>query len=437
LAKEPKPSFIYVFRVRGEEYVDSVLIRLGGDNLVTVLKRLRAETSRANTRINRRKITFDLTRCGEVLAPTGAALMKAIQRHCGADMDECLRQKAAELKSLGYERGALKMRMTLSAPNYNAFVDGFLGLGNIEAEDINVTETRFGIPLPVERNERGLLKIEPHPSDTCIVRVRHPEMERPATYKGPIYLPGIPNIAREHFKALVRCPLFDLALRLKGFDLKLNVEHIDELKQMADDWANFARLCFAAEKGGATIEISPKKLKAPLRFEIPPRADGSPARFKRLNAICEALRRLLDRAGAADIKLKLVTALAAGDEILFLDGEVDPGRRMTFTPAEASLSYLIDGMEFLYCSYLELDDTTLAFWATMKVVREVNGEDCTWYTDTFVLRDIVELPAFPAGYDEFMTRASKDSGIENPVMFKHPEPQSDATTRAIPLGDAE
>jgi len=50
LAKEPKPAFVYIFKVnRKQEFVQAHLIHMIDENLATILKRLRREQAKART----------------------------------------------------------------------------------------------------------------------------------------------------------------------------------------------------------------------------------------------------------------------------------------------------------------------------------------------------------------------------------------------------
>jgi hypothetical protein len=74
LAKEPKPAFVYVFKVDANlNFVSAHLVQMLDENLATVLKRLRREEEKGTnpSRINSKYISFKASRCGQMLAPTG------------------------------------------------------------------------------------------------------------------------------------------------------------------------------------------------------------------------------------------------------------------------------------------------------------------------------------------------------------------------------
>jgi hypothetical protein len=89
LAKEPKPAFVYVFKVdKNLEFVSAHLVHMLDENLAIVLKRLRREQfiGTKPSRINRKYISFQASKNGQKIAPTGEALRRAISEACGPDL---------------------------------------------------------------------------------------------------------------------------------------------------------------------------------------------------------------------------------------------------------------------------------------------------------------------------------------------------------------
>lgn len=104
LAKEPKPSFVYVLKVNKKlEFVSAYLVHLLDDNLATILKRLRNEHAKAATKINNKYIAFSASRTGQLLSPTGDVLRKTLEALCSSDLDSYMSEKRKQLKTLGFD----------------------------------------------------------------------------------------------------------------------------------------------------------------------------------------------------------------------------------------------------------------------------------------------------------------------------------------------
>ncbi|MHC6157008.1 hypothetical protein ACVSQB_35225 [Bradyrhizobium elkanii] len=77
LAKEPKPAFVYVFKVNDKlDFVSAYVVHILDGNLATILKRLRKEQAKGTKshQINKKYISFKASTSGRKIEPTGAAL---------------------------------------------------------------------------------------------------------------------------------------------------------------------------------------------------------------------------------------------------------------------------------------------------------------------------------------------------------------------------
>jgi len=423
LAKEPKPSFIYVFRIKDGGYQESVLIHLMDDNLSKVLKRLRAEARDKRHRLNRRSITFNLSRCGTRISSTGDALRAAIAQHCRDGMDAYMRSKAEQLRTLGFGPRPITIKTTLKAPSYDSLVAAFLGRGEIEALNFAATENRFGIDLPIEQPQSAILRIEPHAADTCTIRFRHPGLKMPATFSGDIVLPGIPNLDPDYFQALIRSAIFEMTVIKQSFTLKIREGALQNTRLGVDEWANYARLGLIMELGNGSAEVTLAKLSRSIRFSLNANPDGDVRRFEYVTAVCDGLRTLVELAGATQEKFSLSDILAAGDDILLITDHKTPktrGHFLEFTPDSAYVTQLWDGIEFLDISFLSVGQCPLAYWGVISMGPVSQSDIGQWRSKTFDLREVAFLPHFPDGYEQFTIRAKRASGNDRFVMFTEP-----------------
>jgi hypothetical protein len=115
LAKEPKPAFVYVFKVGKDLNIASAhLVHMLDENLTRVLKRLRHEeaTGTSPSRINRKYMWFQVSRCAQTIAPTGEAFRSAVLEYCGPDLDAYIEKKRKQLANLGFESGRYQATTT-------------------------------------------------------------------------------------------------------------------------------------------------------------------------------------------------------------------------------------------------------------------------------------------------------------------------------------
>ena len=189
LAKEPKPAFVYVFKVNKKlEFVDAYLIHMLDDNLAAVLKRLRSEHAKgikAVAAINKKYVTFRASQTGQRLPTSGEALRSALVALCAPTPESYIQKKRDQLEHLGFELRPFHAETKLVIEGHEAFVEAFLGLRKIEVTEWNAFETRFGIKLPLKEgsSSKGILHVQPHPVDRCVIAVRENPLSPPILLK--------------------------------------------------------------------------------------------------------------------------------------------------------------------------------------------------------------------------------------------------------------
>jgi Polysaccharide pyruvyl transferase len=193
LAKEPKPAFVYVFKVNNKlDFVSAHLVHILDDNLATILKRLRMEQAKGTKpyRINKKYISFKVSTSDRKIEPTGEALRLTISEFCGPDLNAYIDRKREQLQNLGFEPRRFQATTTFKVESMDGFVDGLLGLRELEVTDGRAFETRFGIKLSLNEPSfaKSVMRVEPGKADTCIVTVRETALTPPATFSADIIL---------------------------------------------------------------------------------------------------------------------------------------------------------------------------------------------------------------------------------------------------------
>jgi hypothetical protein len=134
MVTEPKPVFVYVFKVDAEKnFTGAHILHVFGETLGIILKRLRAidQTPRARTSRTGAKgqtITLSVEKLGTPVPVTGAALRKAFEENCGHDMHAYIRAKEKQKQSLGFEERSYKGQFTLEPSSADELADILLGI---------------------------------------------------------------------------------------------------------------------------------------------------------------------------------------------------------------------------------------------------------------------------------------------------------------------
>jgi hypothetical protein len=149
LAKEPKPSFIYVLLVGADlKAKRAYLVHMSGGTLELILKRLRVESVKFGhkVKLNKKYITIPVS-CGSEIELSGAALKSKILKSLGEanSIGESIERKRNEMLSVGYADATHVGTLTFKASNTESLVSAALGLNPIALSSLDMSEVRFGI----------------------------------------------------------------------------------------------------------------------------------------------------------------------------------------------------------------------------------------------------------------------------------------------------
>jgi len=387
LAKEIKPTFIYVFRIATDEltFLDSVLIHITGATLARILKRLRKEEAAGNRdRINRKTISIPIDEDGVVLRPTGGAFRDKLRQEIGSNMHEYSTRKEAELKKLGFDALPYGGTFTIGdIADWNDVADIFLGLREkTRIIDFTVYEERFGIRLPTtdSSSKGGTITIKPNPADECTLWVSHPTFAEPAVFQGQLILPGI-RVPTQYFKLMVTCDQFALIISAAKKIKFRQAKDLYSEKHTAERWVNLARLYLAFSLGNAEVEFQARSLPGRSRLALTHTStDLRAERCQRWLDVCEKLAGLLKRAGAPTDFAFLMDEIEQNSEEIHRASEIIEG-----IPGDLSLiiskHHFIDLAEItqtVWIRYIQFGDHLLAYCAISGLTFQIEGDQSQW-----------------------------------------------------------
>jgi len=299
IAKELKPTFVYVFKVNSAlEFTGAYLIHLIDGPLAKVLKRLRKEDIAGNTAPNKKTISMSASGDGLAIAPTGQALRDAILAACGPDLRAYADRKSNQIETLGFEDGRYQLAMSLSANSMEDIVDAFLGLKkDVPATNVKSSQTRFGLKKPIPEHSDGEAKISIQPTafDSCTITVRSGPLASPAVFKGQVYRPAIPGLPVEQMKLLIDADLFQFTFQRSNWTISSTPPHPPHT---FSEWIAYWRFAHILASGSGTIQIVADK--APINSTLNVTAKLSnyePDHCYWLCDLCEKAAALLKLAG--------------------------------------------------------------------------------------------------------------------------------------------
>lgn len=420
LAKESKPSFIYIFKVNDQlQFVESFLIHLLDDSLAVILKRLRKEgASSTRVKINKKNISIPVNKNSVRLEPTGEELRKALIQACGSDLGAYISKKNNQLENMGFEGRPYEMKGTFHLGDVEEIVDAFLGIKkDIRISNLQTFETRFGIKLPDKTlGETAIANISPSPADHCSISIRRSILDLPVVFEGEIFVPAIPNLPKDKFKALVKSSFFTFEFKpnRKKTQITSNVDL--SAKHTLQEWLGFWQATKIFAEGAGVIQIAPKAIGSAM--EIPISCSIAEPSVKTCDSwigLCEKTSVLLRMAGISyepqlsmselaekDVQVLLISAILSGTNPL----------KKFITKQNAQISAL-NQIEMVCADFVKIGEAVIAYYGVSKFALEHENSQVIWEPINFELKALRDVSNFPNQYEEFLDAAKKVTGIQN------------------------
>lgn len=419
LAKDPKPTFIYVLKIDDNgQAVRGHLIHLLDNNLAKILKRLRREHARGNQKINRHYISFNVN-AGVEIEPSGEALAQTITRMVDARQSSYVETKAEQLRRLGFEDGGHKISLTVVASSYQELVDASLGLRPLTFTQRKHVETRFGIELPIFENmngKKGTLKISPNPKP-CRVVFRNDKVCLPAAVEGEVIFPGIAQLPSEYLRVCIRCALFSIFIPYEAdaFNLSIDTDALRKASHSIDEWRKFHRVLRLMSKPGTEIKCTTDDLPV---LEFKTNQGGtlmSPEHVAQAEKACEQITNLAERIGAATPHLTLEEIDDCRDQVDFcqkLIQNVADGGEIEFQSDLPDALQTTSDMSMNYYVAFEMGKIAVGYFVPVTMRVQAAGDHAEWCGVFNGFGDIQLLRDTDADFDRFVNETSEKTGVQ-------------------------
>ena len=453
LAKELKPTFIYVFKVNDKlEFSDAFLIHIFGSPLEVILKRLRAEEAKGKrSRINTKKLSMSTATLGQRIEPTGDALRGALEKLCGDDPHRYVEAKEAQLKELDFKLRPYRTAMTLHVDDSNELVDVFLGLKkNIPVSGVRTLETRFGIDLPAGPNfdAGGTLTLNPDATDQCIVTYRRQRLTSPAVFDADVVFAPRIVTGPDQVEALIRSEFFNIRYSKSNSSLAVSSSIDESRRAPLRKWRNFFELSLELAKGEGELLITPKRLPATITIPIQnPTIEGFDLKLLTLLIeVCDSLARIFDAAGLnQDFHLTLKEIRRKATEIREVDAILNEPQRagsIKFsTPAAKTAAENLKNLSAIriaYVNFLTIAEATIGYAVKAEMTARPVDEVIEWASTSLAPFDVCllddSLERFQRYVEQMHTSTGAD-GVMSPESATGPGVVEHEGIAVEPAGD--
>ena len=418
LAKELKPSFVYVLKVNSAlEFAGAYLIQILDKPLGKILRRLRKEDAAGNSTPNKKTISLWASADGIPVAPTGEGLRDALSAAGGTDLHAYAAEKAKQLAELGFEERPYTTQMTLHLGSNDDLVDMFLGLKkDVPATDLRTEYRRFGItlPLPELTGRKATITIQPSLADTCTITVRTNPLSTPAVFRGSVFFPAIPGLSADRRKILIETDLFSMTVGRTGL-------RVTSKKNMGartpTTWASYWRLAFVVATGIGTIQIASDTKPVNVTMNVMERnTELEPDQCEHLVTLCEQVCSLLKVVGVMnEPEVTMETIVENGTQItsayILTHPEAGPAP-FSFATERVKIPEMPTSIELLYVDFLKLGNVTIGYYGLAHVIGTCREDKIEWKSENVTLKSITRLHSFQQ-YEQLKEAARKETGCTN------------------------
>lgn len=386
LIKHPGPSFICALAVDADEdlsFARMHLIHCQGEIVERVLKRLR-QAEADGKMPNTIWLTVKPSDFGPALAVRPSELKRGLKEACTADALAYLTAKDRELKTVGFGPQSKQIKVSFTGRTDDV-IDAFLGLRPLDVTDVEESQTRFGITLPLNTLSPGpaQMKIDP-PAERWDVSVRVGSQRY--RFKGKaVRPPALIPAALGRQKILIRAGLMQIALTFKEATFKVSFARdqqveVDAVRKIAD-WRDVYAILAAMTEDGASVSLQPRQKSEPFRiFAHNPNADTGPE-WRKLARLTAASARVFEVAGRPNAKASLQTLWAAGDDLTTLAALIDAPDTVTglsFTTTTDIALPRDKPINMMLGQAFEVGDRVIAMGASLVATAEEADDEITW-----------------------------------------------------------
>lgn len=423
LAKETKPSFVYVLKVDNTslQVMDAYLIHLVDNRLGAILKRLRSEQAKGTDASQLNKKTLSLTPSdSERIEPTGAALREAISSACGNGMSSYCQVKSDQLRKLGFDSPPIRGRMQLKLEPDDDIGDVFLGIKKeVPVTHFKTVTSRFGIELPDIETSYGRITIEPNAVDQCSITIRDDTSIRPAVFGAQVFLSPIWLHSPAGKAARIASNLLSIVVGSGSFEVNYDINA--PKRETPDGWRQFWRAILAFSSGHGSIKIVAQNSPLNLDFDVPSGQEFSEAGgSKYWMRVCEDLSFLLAGAGVyPEPQLEFRDIASGAMEIICAATFLREDSMMLSADCTVHPGFTLPATEkCIVANILELGRVTVGYYRVAEMVSTSLGDSkFALKAKTFSRGQIRLLSSGCNIYDDFVADIIKAENISMAIRI--------------------
>ena len=422
IAKQSNPAYIAAFRFNRNDLndYDLYLIELADDQLAAILKALRKAQANGACAINARTIHIPLLEKDRVVPASGAQI-RDILAHAHQRADEPYSsRKTHQLQTLGYGPDRLKAQITLHGVDLPEVLDLLLGQTSCVATLSNVTETRFGISLPIDDGETatGEVRATSTTKRPCSLVVEGGALPHRLRFDGVFSHASLPAVKGLTTRQRFDFSAFTVVSTHEPPSLTTTLTAEEHRSAPLKAWLDFHRVYLALAMDPPRFTLRSPHRKKPSEWRFPRAQGANLGDIKARLSLFEALD-LISQATDADF-----TTMTA-DEVFSKQKDILTARHVGL-PGDRNVRIVLpcvhrpepekSSRTTLFINLLNIAGRRIAYAGLAVFVPHESDDDTAWRTDQLTPIDVRRIDDDEDEFREFVRTCKATTGVDEVLI---------------------
>ena len=305
LAKHGQLACIFVLTVNQDKTFESLYgIHIIDDVLSMILKEIRKCEQAGSTRINRTFVRYNFIKLGERIEVSGEHLRAFIETAAGPDPAAYSAMKNRQITELGSVGNRFFGTFTLKVDDERELMDIMLGVKKGKITAISVTETRFGISLPIDCGNRvGELQVKPK-AQKGQVAVRNKATKESAIVNVDVIFPAKLPTATSLMKIRMYNDFMDFQIDENNTDINFTIGGKSDAHIKLGQHLTANKVQRILTSGKAIFELRLKGRRVLISSDaMIHQSNGGLESALHTHEILSRIKAIVDASGAEDIRL--------------------------------------------------------------------------------------------------------------------------------------
>lgn len=279
------------------------------------------------------------------------------------------KEKMRQLDDIGFDQSRFTMHFSVTTSSEDDLADQFLGLSPLSADNVELFENRFSIPLPVEgASGPGVLYFEPLHTVRGTLELMSTVTGTIVTTTADMAMIGPPMLSEDNIRLSAQTPLGRIIIGGGGWTYKYPDNFAEADHHTAKTWEDYLQFNGILARGGFNVTLFADG-RDPLSMEVdePPRTFD---KFEQFANLAGTVRRILSQADLEDLEFPMSRARAENRQLSYLARVLETTDGRFSVEDDSNPPINLKNEKSAYISALDLMGTWVGVFFPMTVSTE-------------------------------------------------------------------